>query len=184
MPAPRPPPSAGYGSASRRAAGSPVPVSGLSAEIVIPEPDPATWRSQLLDVFTQIRDRYLEYPGVSRAALAMVPTNLEALRGREGMFASLLAGGIEPRIAAWTLDTLSLYVSAYALEQSLVQHRRKYPDQEYVVSRAELVRRFTALPADTFPQARRYAAELISGTEPDRFAFTLCLIMNNLSPSA
>lgn len=88
----------------------------------------------------------------------MVPTNLEALRVREGMFASLLAGGIEPLIAAWTLDALSLYVSAYALEQSLVQHRRKHPEQEWVVSRAELVRRFTALPADTFPQTRRYAA--------------------------
>ncbi len=159
-------------------------VGRLSAEIVLPEPDPATWRRQLLDVFTQIRDQYLKYPGVSRAALAMVPTNLEALRVREGIFAILLAGGIEPRTAAWVLDALSLYVSVYALEQSLVQNRRKHPDQEWVVSRAELVRWFTALPADTFPQTRRYATELTSGTGPDRFAFTLGLIMDNLSPSA
>ncbi|MEV5834441.1 TetR/AcrR family transcriptional regulator C-terminal domain-containing protein [Nocardia sp. NPDC052112] len=159
-------------------------VGRLSAEIALPEPDPATWRRQLLDVFTQIRDQYLKYPGVSRAALAMAPTNLETLRVREGMFAILLAGGIEPRTAAWALDALSLYVSAYALEQSLVQNRRKHPDQEWVVSRAELERRFTALPADTFPQTRRYAVELTSGTGPDRFAFTLGLIMDNLSPSA
>ncbi|MFJ9370725.1 hypothetical protein ACIRRA_40785 [Nocardia sp. NPDC101769] len=46
-----------------------------------------------------------------------------------------------------------------------------------------LLRRFTALPADTFPQTRRYAAELTSGTGPDRFAFTLALILNNLCPS-
>jgi AcrR family transcriptional regulator len=155
----------------------------LSAEIVLPEPDSAEWRGQLLDVFTQIRDQYLKYPGISRAALAMVPTNLEALRVREGLFAIALAGGVEPRTAAWALDAISLYVSAYALEQSMVQHRRKHPDQEWVVSRNELLRRFTALPADTFPRTRRYAAELTSGTGPDRFAFTLALILNNLCPS-
>jgi len=44
----------------------------------------------------------------------------------------------------------------------------------------ELLRRFTALPADTFPHTRRYAAELISGTGRDRFEFTLGLIMDNL----
>ncbi|MFI9504810.1 TetR/AcrR family transcriptional regulator [Nocardia sp. NPDC052566] len=158
-------------------------VGRLSAEIVLPEPDPATWRDQLLDVFGQIRDQYLKYPGVSRAALAMVPTNLEALRVREGSFAILLAGGIEPRTAAWTLDAMSLYVSAYALEQSLVRQRRKNPDQEWVLSRDELVRRFTALPADTFPQTRRYATELTSGTGTDRFTFTLGLILDNLRPS-
>ncbi|WP_433560297.1 TetR/AcrR family transcriptional regulator [Nocardia sp. CA-151230] len=158
-------------------------VGRLSAEIVLPEPDTAEWRGQLFDVFTQIRDQYLKYPGISRAAMAMVPTNLEALRVREGLFAILLAGGIEPRTAAWALDAISLYVSAYALEQSMVQ-RRKHPDQEWVVSRDELLHRFTALPADTFPQTRRYAAELTSGTGPDRFAFTLELILNNLCPSA
>ncbi|MFE9321911.1 TetR/AcrR family transcriptional regulator [Nocardia sp. NPDC052278] len=159
-------------------------VGRLSAEIVLPEPDPAEWRGQLLDVFSQIRDQYLKYPGVSRAALAMVPTNLEALRVREGLFAIALAGGVEPRTAAWALDAISLYVSAYALEQSLVQQRRKHPDQEWVVSREELVRRFTSLPADTFPQTRRYASELTSGTGRDRFAFTLALILDNLCPSA
>lgn len=156
-------------------------VGRLYSEVVLPEPDPATWRKQILDVYTQIRDQYLKYPGVSRAALAMVPTNLHTLRVHEGLLTILLAGGIEPRTAAWALDALSLYVSAYTLEQSLVQQRRKHPDQEWVLSREELLRRFTALPADTFPQTRRYAAELTAGTGHDRFEFTLGLIMDNLT---
>ncbi|HEY3470996.1 MAG TPA: TetR/AcrR family transcriptional regulator [Amycolatopsis sp.] len=159
-------------------------VGRLCAEIVLPEPDPDTWRTQLLDAYTQIRDQYLKYPGVSRAALGMVPTNLDALRVREGLFAILLAGGIEPRTAAWALDALSLYVSAYTLEQSLVQRRRKHPDDEWVLGREELLSRFTALPADTFPQTRRHAAELTSGTGHDRFEFALGLIIGNLRPSA
>jgi AcrR family transcriptional regulator len=156
-------------------------VGRLCSEVVLPAPDPATWQKQVLGVYAQIRDQYLKYPGISRAALAMVPTHLAALRVREGLLAILLAGRIEPQTAAWALDALSLYVSAYALEQSLVQQRRKHADQEWVLSREELMRRFTALPADTFPQTRRYAAELTSGTGHDRFEFTLGLIMDNLT---
>jgi AcrR family transcriptional regulator len=157
-------------------------VGRLYSEVVLPEPDPATWRKQILDGYAQIRDQYLKYPGVSRAALGTVPTNLHTLRVREGLLAILLAGGIEPQTAAWVLDALSLYVGAYTLEQSLVQQRRKHPDQEWVLSREELLRRFAALPADVFPQTRRYAAELTSGTGHDRFEFTLGLIMDNLTP--
>ncbi|MEU8975349.1 TetR/AcrR family transcriptional regulator [Streptomyces monashensis] len=156
-------------------------VGRLCSEVVLPEPDPARWREQILDVYAQIRDQYLKYPGISRAALGAVPTNLSTLRVQEGLLAILLTGGIEPQDAAWVLDALSLYVGAYALEQSLVQQRRRHPDQEWVLGREELVRRFTALPADTFPQTRRYAAELTSGTGHDRFEFTLGLIMDNLT---
>ncbi|WP_449346171.1 TetR/AcrR family transcriptional regulator [Streptomyces xanthochromogenes] len=159
-------------------------IGRLYAEVVLPEPEPTAWREQLLGVYTQIRDLYLQYPGVSRAALAMVPTNLETLRVGEGILAILLAGGIEPRTAGWARDALSLYVSAYALEQSLVRQRRRHPDHEWVLSDEELLDRFTALPAEEFPQTRRHAAELISGTGHERFEFTLGLLMNNLRPTA
>jgi AcrR family transcriptional regulator len=154
-------------------------IGRLCAEIVLPEPDPATWRRQLLDVYAQIRDQYLKYPGVSRAALAMVPTHLETLRVGEGILAILLAGGVAPQTAAWVRDALTLYVSGYALERSLVRQRQQH--QDWVLSREELVNRFSALPADRFPHTRRYAAELTSGTGHDRFDFTLTLMIDNLA---
>jgi AcrR family transcriptional regulator len=156
-------------------------IGRLCAQLVLPEPDPATWREQILDVCAQIRDQYLKYPGISRAALAMVSTNLDVLRVNEGMLAILLAGGIEPQTAAWTIDALSLYVAAYAMERSLAAQRQSRHDDEWVVGRDELVRRFTALPAAQFPQTRRYAAELTSGTGHERFEFTLGLIIDNLT---
>jgi len=156
-------------------------IGRLCTQLVLPEPDPATWREQILDVCAQTRDQYLKYPGVSRAALAMVSTNLDVLRVNEGMLAILLAGGIEPQSAAWGIDALSLYVSAYALEISLKTQRQRQPDDDWVVGRDELVRRFAALPADQFPQTRRYAAELTSGTGHERFDFTLGLIVDNLT---
>ncbi|MGW4247052.1 TetR/AcrR family transcriptional regulator [Nocardia sp. NPDC004722] len=159
-------------------------IGRLYAEVVLPEPDPDAWREQLLGVYTQIRDLYLRYPGISRAALAMVSTNLETLRVGEGILAILLAGGVEPKSAGWARDAMSLYVSAYALEQSLVQRRRGSQDQDWVLSHEELLDRFTALPADRFPQTKRHAAELISGTGPDRFDFALGLLMDNLPTAA
>jgi hypothetical protein len=48
-----------------------------------------------------------------------------------------------------------------------------------VVGREELMRRFAALP-DTFPHTKRHAAELTAGTVPDRFDFTLNLMLDGL----
>ncbi|WP_018680710.1 TetR/AcrR family transcriptional regulator [Actinokineospora enzanensis] len=151
----------------------------LCAGIDLPEPDPATWRRQITDVCTQLRDRYLRYPGISRAAFATAPSNLDTLRVTEGMLAILLAGGVPPWAAAWAIDSLYLYVNAYSLEVSLADSRRGRGNDNWVISRDELLRRFGALP-DTFPQTKRYAAELTAGTGHDRFDFTITLMLTGL----
>jgi AcrR family transcriptional regulator len=156
-------------------------IGRLCLQIVLPEPDPARWHEQIREVCAQIRDQYLKYPGISRAALAMVPTNLETLRVSEGMFAILLAGGIEPQTAAWAIDALSLYVASYAMETSMVRQRQKDQDSAWVLNQDELVRRFNALPDASFPQTRRYAVELTSGTGHERFDFALGLLIDNLA---
>jgi len=154
-------------------------IGRLCAEIDLPEPDPAIWRQQIISVCTQLRDQYLRYPGISRAAFAVAPSNLDTLRVSEGMLAILLAGGVDPQTAAWAIDSLLLYVNAYSLEVSLVDERLTHDENSWVVSRAELLRRFAALPG-TFPQTKRYAAELTAGTGHDRFDFTICLMIDGL----
>jgi hypothetical protein len=130
---------------------------------------------------TQIRDQYLKYPGISRAALAMAPTDLEIMRVNEGMLAILLAGGVAPRAAAWAIDALLLYVAAYCLEISIARRRSAQDDVAWVLDRDELLRRFTALPADTLPHTTRHAAELTAGEGHDRFDFTLALMIDGLA---
>ncbi|GAA1439200.1 TetR/AcrR family transcriptional regulator [Leifsonia poae] len=159
-------------------------IGRLCNQLVLPEPDSDTWREQIADVCAQLRDQYLAYPGVSRAALSMIVTNLDVLRINEGMLAILIAGGVEPHEAAWTIDALFLYVGVYALELSLVSQRRGHEEDAWFVTREErdeVVRRFTALPADRFPQTRRYAAELTSGTGHERFDFTVGQLLANLA---
>jgi len=155
-------------------------IGRLCAAVDLPEPDPATWRQQVTSVCTQLRDQYLRYPGISRAAFAVAPSNLDTLRVSEGMLAILLAGGIGPQAAAWAIDSLLLYVGAYSLEASLADQRRSHSDGSWVVSRDELLRRLSALPA-TFPHTRRYAAELTAGTGHDRFDFTIALMIDGLA---
>ena len=155
-------------------------IGRLCAAIDLPGPDPAAWRKQIISVCTQLRDQYLRYPGISQAAFAVAPTNLDTLRVSEGMLAILLAGGVGPQAAAWAIDSLLLYVGAYSLEISLVNQRRLHGDGSWVVSRDELLRRFAALPA-TFPQSKRYAAELTAGTGHDRFDFTIGLMIDGLA---
>lgn len=154
-------------------------IGRLCAEIDLPEPDPAVWREQIIGVCTRLRDQYLRYPGISQAAFAAAPSNLDTLRVGEGMLAILLAGGIAPQAAAWAVDSLSLYVNAYSLEVSLANTRLSRSDDTWVVGRDELLRRFAALP-DTFPQTKRYATELTAGTLHDRFSFALGLMIDGL----
>jgi AcrR family transcriptional regulator len=154
----------------------------LYAQIDIPKPDPATWRQQITSVYAQLRDQYSRYPGISRAALAIVPTNLETMRVNEGLFSIVLAGGADPQTAAWTIDAMTLYVTAYCLENSLKNTQVTRNGNTWIVSREELLRRFAELP-DAFPQTKRYAAELTSGTGHDRFDFTINLMLDGLQHS-
>jgi AcrR family transcriptional regulator len=156
-------------------------IGRLCAELVLPEPDPAAWREQIRGVCARIRDQYLKFPGISRAALAMAPINLDILRVSEGMLAILLAGGVVPQAAAWAVDALLLYVAAYCLETSIARRRSAQDDVAWVADRDELLRRFTALPAETFPHTTRHAAELTAGEGHDRFDFTLALMIDGLA---
>lgn len=151
-------------------------IGRLYAEIELPEPDPAAWREQITSVCTQMRDQFLRFPGISRAALATAPTHDDTLRLAERMLAILLAGGIPPRTAAWAIDALTLYVHAYTLELSLLTQS----DTEHALSPAAMRRLLSDLP-DTFPHTKRHAAELTSGTAHERFDFTIALILSGLA---
>ena len=159
-------------------------VGALSRELTLPAPDPARWRSQVLEVCGQLRDQYLRYPGIARAALSAAPIGLDALRVSEGLLAIVLAGGVTPRDAAWAIDATLLYVGAYCLEASLHQDSVKDTDGR-VVDRTELVQRLRMLPTSHFPYTVEHAEAISAGEGHDRFDFTVELMLRGLTtPSA
>ncbi|MEJ2863777.1 TetR/AcrR family transcriptional regulator [Actinomycetospora flava] len=154
-------------------------IGEVCARIVLPEPDAARWREQVLDVCGQLRDQYFRYPGISRAALATAPSSPDALRLTEGLLAILLAGGVPPQDAAWTIDAAFLYVGAYSLEASLRRRAAADADRR-LLDREEVVARFRMLPADRFPHTVAHAPELAGGEGHERFDFTLGLLLGGL----
>jgi AcrR family transcriptional regulator len=158
-------------------------IGDLCARVRLPTPDPAHWRTQIIDICQQIRDQYLRYPGISRAALAAAPNSLDALRISESMLAILLAGGVPPQSAAWAADAALLYVAAYSFEASLRRPLGEDADGR-ILDRAEVIERFRMLPANRFPNTITYARELTSGEGHARFDFTLELLLAGLTPAA
>src|SRR3569833_3158096 len=51
-------------------------IGRMCARVGLPEPDPKRWREQIAAVCAELRDQYLRYPGISRAAFAAAPSNL------------------------------------------------------------------------------------------------------------
>ena len=157
-------------------------IGRLCSELTFPEPDPIGWQEQIHGMCVQIRDQYLKYPGISRAALAMFPTDLQTLRVGEAMLAILLAGGTNPQAAAWTADALLLYTAGYCLENSILAQRKKQDHADCSsLDTEELHRRLSALPPEAFPHTTRYATELTAGTGHDRFDFSITLMLDGLA---
>lgn len=155
-------------------------IGELSAAVALPEPDPGSWREQITDVCAQLRDQYLRYPGIARASLAVVPANPKTLRVNEAMLAILLAAGVPPQRAAWAIDALSLYVSAYSLEASLVAQSTRDSTAPWLLGQDELVEQLRMLPVAMFPHVVRYARELTAGRGHERFDFTIALMLDGL----
>jgi len=72
-------------------------------------------------------------------------------------------------------------VAAYCLEVSIACKRAADDDAVWVHDRDEPLRRFAALPAETFPHTTRHATELTAGEGHDRFDFTLTLMIDGLA---
>jgi AcrR family transcriptional regulator len=145
-------------------------IGTLSRNVSLPKPHAGRWRAQFVDVCAQLRDQFLRYPGIAQAALSAPPTSLDTLRITEGLLGILLAGGVPPRPAAWTIDAALLYVSAYTVEASL----------RGSVDRDEVLARLGMLPVSRFPHIAAHVGELNSGEGHERFEFTLQLMLNGL----
>ncbi|WP_028217288.1 TetR/AcrR family transcriptional regulator [Paraburkholderia oxyphila] len=157
-------------------------IGELCTRVSLPAPEPAKWMAQFKDVCVQLRELYLQYPGISQATLATMPRSVDTLRINEGMLAILLAGGIPVQRAAWAVDAALLYVCAYSLETSLRQ--RPGPNADNLpFTRAELIERLKMLPQSHFPNTVAHVCEVTSGEGHDRFDFTLELLLNGLASS-
>jgi AcrR family transcriptional regulator len=147
--------------------------------VPLPEPDPANWKEQLKQIARSGYRIMIEHNDLARAALGTIPTGPNALRISEAMLGIVISGGVPSQVAAWVLDRLFLYIVADAFEYSI--WRDEVADTAAVEQLSgDLLAYFEQLPAEQFPNIRRYAGDLVSGDTADRFEFGLDLLIDGL----
>jgi AcrR family transcriptional regulator len=160
----------------------------VSAQVIVPDPDPEHWQDQLRDVLRGLYRVLNEHADIARIALGTVPTGANTLRVSDRMLGILLAGGVPPQIAAWAIDRLFLYVAADSYEGSIHVVRARAAGQTiekyYESFIGQLHGYFASLPPTHFPHVTAHVTELTSGGGDARFEFGLSLLIEGIASFA
>ncbi|MEU8815548.1 TetR/AcrR family transcriptional regulator [Actinoplanes sp. NPDC048796] len=156
----------------------------MCALLPIPELDPPRWKEQIKELARAGHQVMIEHNDLARAAIATIPTGPNALRISNAMFGMMLAGGIPPRIGAWAMDRIFLYITADAYEYSIWRDQVKGAGSDKETFLSDLGREtlayFEQLPADIYPHIATYATALVGGSVDERFELGLELLVDGL----
>jgi AcrR family transcriptional regulator len=151
------------------------------ATVPLPIADPARWREQLKDLCKSVHRMMSEdYPGITRLAMATIPTGPGALALAESMLALMKAGGMSDQAAGYACDILSLYVQAQALEATLYLERSDGDGPlgpDYFMGVAD---RYRALSPEQYPYLSSLVPQLMAGDGDERFDLGLDVLINGL----
>ena len=143
----------------------------IIATVKLSPPDPERWRDQLRALLTRTRDALVAHPGIVAATMVHSPRTTSAMHLLENLFGLLLTGGLNPRDAAWTADTLFAQVVHAAIEAEL---RHMSPSE----LAEEVAANFALLPVEQFPYITAHTAALVSGDFDDRFRYAIDIVVD------
>jgi AcrR family transcriptional regulator len=152
----------------------------LNDEIELPEPDPARWQEQLKTLGRQVRALAHRRRDYARLSLGRIPSGPSLARFAEWMFALLVPVGVPDQVIAYVGDVLSLYVGAYAFEESLGPPS---PTGEPLAAEqiGAMFRDYLqSLPTTQFPHVHRAAGLLFTGDADARFEFGMEVLVRGI----
>jgi AcrR family transcriptional regulator len=116
---------------------------------------------------------------IAKLTFAHIPSNDRVFEVSERILAAMIGGGVPPRVAAWSVDVLALYIAADAYEGYLASQRFTAADGAEIGEQivADIVGKLRAASPDAFPFLVKYADVLTSGTPDERFAFGIDLLI-------
>jgi AcrR family transcriptional regulator len=156
----------------------------LAAEIELPDPDPSRWQEQLKAIGRQFRAAAHRHRDGARITLGRIPSGPTIARYTEWLFTLMTPTGVPDRVIAFMADLLSLYVGAYAFEESLGLASPTGED----LPPAQIVAMFRdyllSLPADQFPHVHRAIDDLFGGDLDERFEFGLDILLRGIGTYA
>ncbi len=153
----------------------------LTAELPLPPPAPQRWREQLGDLGRALREQAHQHRDFARLSLGRVPSGPAFARTAEWLFDLLTPLGLPDQVIGLIGDTASLFVAAFAFEESLgVPSPTGEPLEAQAI--AEMYRGYLeSLPAKRFPHLVRSARALFEYGNDERFEFGIDLLLRGLS---
>jgi AcrR family transcriptional regulator len=156
-------------------------IDRVAGELEVPDPDPGQWQVQVKDLARQMRAMYHRHPGVARITLGRIPVGPNVMETNERILAILRASGLPDRTTAYVVDLFSLYIGAYAYEESLglasPTGEDLPPDQIVGMIKGY----FASLPQERFPNTLAILDQLFGGDFDDRFEFGLDVLVRGLA---
>jgi AcrR family transcriptional regulator len=152
----------------------------LNDTIELPPPDPARWQEQLKELGRQVRGVARRHRDYARLSLGRIPSGQSLARFAEWMFELLAPVGVPDQVVAYCGDLLSLYVGAYAFEESLGPPS---PTGEPLSAEqiGDMFREYLkSLPPEQFPHVHRTAGLLFAGNADDRFEFGMDVLIRGI----
>lgn len=135
------------------------------------------WRARLHAVLDDYAWVLFTYPGLARSAVAWRPTGPNAIGLYDRVLGLLLEGGAPADRAAWGVDLLLQYVTAYAAEHSGDQGGAPSDDDELDALRAAL----RAADAATAPHVAAHAEPLLSGSPQQRVGWAVDVLVAGIT---
>lgn len=150
-------------------------------EVPLPEQiDPGRWQAQLKQIALDSRAVFRRHKNIAQATLGIIPTGEHALPLIDKLLGILLAGGVSPQIAAWSIDLLGLYISATAAEES-IEATSPALDHEAQTFYVQLREFWAAQPTDRFPHLAPMADVLTTGSGDKRYEFGLDVLLRGIA---
>ncbi|HEY6745712.1 MAG TPA: TetR/AcrR family transcriptional regulator [Mycobacteriales bacterium] len=149
-------------------------------EVEIPTGD--DWQEVIRSLAHNARAVLQRHNDAAVLSFAHIPTGRNTLESVERVLATMLAGGVPPQVAAWSMDIISLYVAADVYEGWLLRQRfddgtGRDPEeigQEWV---GKIAQSFAEVPADRYPALVANAHAMMTGDSDQRFAFGIDMLI-------
>lgn len=156
----------------------------VSEEAALPAPDPSRWQEQLRGLADEMRRTMQRHRDVARISLGRIPAGPTLARTSEWLFALLQPAGIPDQVIADLGDLMSLYIGAFAFEESLgvaSPTGEDLPPDEII----QMFRAYVAsLPDDRFPRTKGAVDLLFGRGNDERFDFGLDVMIRGLETYA
>jgi AcrR family transcriptional regulator len=141
----------------------------IVGESKVVEPDPEHWQEQVKQLARNARELFKSHRDAAQLSMGRIPTGPNSLPVLERYLAVLASASLPPRVIAYASDMFSLFVGAFAFEESM-------PPPDVAAMGAAM----QGLSPEEYPYLTSLSADLMAGDADERFEWALELLVRGL----